>query len=95
MTTNLNDAIRIVSAFLPNRAYRRKMAGARCVLCGLGITAPDLGLVEIETASKPETRPMHVQCTSLLWDMAEELNDTEDDWAEDPQLGVEDAPASS
>lgn len=91
MTTNLNDATRILSAFLPNRAYRRKMAGTRCVLCGLGITAPDLTLAEFEVNGLPMTRPMHAQCTALLWDLAEQINDKEDvdDWAKDP--GVEDA----
>lgn len=92
MTTNMNDVTKILSAFLPNRAYRRKMAGARCTVCGLGIVAVDLSLVEVEVNGMPQTRPMHAQCTSLLWDMAEEVNADDDDWAADPELGVEGAP---
>lgn len=66
---------RILSAFRPNRAYRRNVAGVRCGLCGLGITAPDLALMEAEHDNvRVDTSPIHVQCTALLWDMAQEVN---------------------
>jgi hypothetical protein len=48
-------------------------------MCGLGIVASDYALVEISTEFGKVTRPIHQQCTSLLWDMAEELNATAED----------------
>ena len=93
MTTEhtLNDVVAIHGAFLPNRATRRQMAGARCHLCGLGIVAVDMCLVDVETANGfSQTRPIHKQCTSLLWDMVNDANEEANDWAEDP--GVDAAP---
>lgn len=75
---NLNDATDILSAFVPNRAFRRANAGANCGMCGLGITAPDFALVEIDTAAGATTRSLHKQCTSLLWEMVENLRRAEE-----------------
>ena len=86
MAANMSDVTDILSAFLPTRKYRRANAGARCTLCGLGIVAVDFCLVEVESAERLETRPIHTACTALLWDEVarlEEMADEED--------GVEDA----
>lgn len=87
-----NEAIAILSAFRPNRAFRRANAGARCNMCGLGIVAVDLALVEYETTfGRKTTQPIHNQCTALLWDLHEELTAGEEDvFASDP--GVEGTP---
>lgn len=83
-----NEAISILSAFRPSRAFRRANAGVRCAMCDLGITAPDLALVEFETTmNRKVTQPIHNQCTALLWDLHAKLTEEEDDWATDP--GVE------
>ena len=73
------NADRILSAFLPTRAYRRANAGARCSLCGLGIVAVDFALVEVVVDGLSLTRPIHTQCTALLWDLAAELNGGDDE----------------
>lgn len=86
-----NEAIAVLSAFRPSRAFRRANAGIRCAMCDLGITAPDLALVEFETTmGRKATQPIHNQCTSLLWDLAAELNGEVDEPASDP--GVEGTP---
>ena len=84
--TNMNDVVDILSAFLPNRAYRRKMAGARCTMCGLGICAVDFALVEVESLiwpGRPETRvttrPIHTACTALLAEEVQRLREVADD----------------
>jgi hypothetical protein len=64
----------VINAFRPGRAYRRRMAGIKCSMCGLGITAPDLALVTVELHGvRDETRPIHQQCTALLWDLQDQL----------------------
>lgn len=79
-----NDVTNILSAFRPNRAYRRANNGARCSMCGLGIVAVDLALVELEVGGYTKvTKPIHAQCTALLWEAASELRGGEDD-AEEP-----------
>lgn len=82
---NMNDVVDILEAFKPSRKYRRQMAGAQCTMCGLGIVAVDFGLVEVESLiwpNRPETRvttrPIHQQCTALLWDMVYELREEAD-----------------
>lgn len=85
---------RIISAFRPNRAYRRNVAGVRCTLCGLGVTAPDLALLEAEHDHvRVDTSAIHTQCTALLWDMAAELNGGEDDTEEPDGVPSEADPA--
>lgn len=69
----MNDVSEILEAFIPNRAYRRKNQGAGCTMCGLGIVAVDLALVTVVSNSwvggkATSTRPIHKQCTALLWE---------------------------
>lgn len=96
--SNMNDVTQILSAFVPTRASRRANAGARCTMCGLGIVAVDFALVEVETQTfagpAPTTRPIHKQCTALLFEEVQRLQEVadgmdDDEWAADP--GVEDA----
>lgn len=70
---NLADATRVVQAYMPNRKFRRENAGQRCSMCGIGITAPDLALVEIEVDGRPVTRFIHNQCVGLLFDLQDEI----------------------
>lgn len=98
MSENLSNVTDILSAFLPNRAYRRANQGARCTMCGLGIVAVDLALVEVESADsvgrRVSTRPIHTACTTLLWEEVERLRgiaDGVDDADEDADAGVADA----
>ena len=69
----MRDVSRILSAFIPTRMERRKLAGARCGMCGLGICDFDLGLVEVEVSGALHVRPIHQQCTALLWELIEEI----------------------
>lgn len=92
MTTehNLNDVVAIHKAFIPSRTFRRAMRNNRCHLCGMGVVAMDLALVDIELRSGArESRIIHRQCSVLLHEMAEDLNAAAeagelDDWAADP-----------
>ncbi len=94
---NMNTVTDILSAFLPNRAYRRKAAGARCTMCGLGIVAVDFCLVEVRSAgfggtSALSTRPIHTACTALLHDEVERLREVADDMEREDDAGVADSP---
>lgn len=82
LVPNMNDVTDILEAFTPNRAYRRSNAGARCTMCGLGITAPDLALVTVKIGfGSTQSRPIHTQCTSLLWDLVYSLREEKDEEA--------------
>ena len=101
MSTNMNDVTDILTAFIPTRAARRAQAGARCTMCGLGIVAVDFALVEVErtgfTGLTQTTRPIHKQCTALLWEEVERLREVADGPALGPsaeEVGVEAAPAA-
>ena len=94
MAANMSDVTDILTAFRPNRAYRRANAGARCTLCGLGIVAVDFCFVEVESTdefgSRISTRPIHTACTALLWDEVAKLEEMADGMDE-AEPGVEDA----
>ena len=96
MADNMNNVTDILSAFLPNRAYRRANAGARCTMCGLGIVAVDLALVEVESVNplgfkSVSTRPIHTACTALLAEEVERLREVADDMEREGEAGVEGA----
>ncbi len=76
----MDNVVDIIEAFLPNRATRRKYAGARCTMCGLGIVAVDFALVGVVSKTewgltKQESRPIHTACTALLWDEVARLRE--------------------
>lgn len=82
MNTGFGDVTQVIQAFIPTRKAARKMQGVRCGMCGLGITAEDFAFVEMEMVEGMRTtHPIHRQCTSLLFELQEELLDAP---AEDP-----------
>lgn len=94
MTSNMNNVVDILEAFIPNRAARRQYAGARCTMCGLGIVAVDFALVGVVSENSglqhKESRPIHKQCTALLWDEVERMREVADDLEREGEAGVED-----
>lgn len=93
MTSDPRAITDIFSAFLPNRAYRRQMAGARCFMCGLGIVAVDLALAEVEVGGiRTDARPIHAQCTALIAEQLAALRgEAADDGDSEPER-VADSP---
>lgn len=91
-TNNLNGITDILQVFMPSRAFRRQMKNARCTLCGLGIVAVDIALMEVELGGvRTDTRLIHKQCSALVWDLLDELRGNEEGHDRDGESeGVDD-----
>lgn len=65
----------MISFYRPGRSVRRRIAGARCVTCGLGITADDLAMGQFDQ----DQQPLHIQCVDLLINMLKKEDDAGSD----------------
>lgn len=65
------DPAAVIDIFIPNRRFRRELAGSRCSMCGLGITITDVAVATLPFGS----RALHKQCSGILIEQIQAAND--------------------
>lgn len=65
------DPLAVIEVFIPNRRFRRELAGTRCALCGLGMTTPDVAVAQLPFG----VRALHKQCSGILIEEVQKANE--------------------